>query len=548
MHSKENISLNPGNINNTQTISNKASTSNIDHEERHLEGPPHPHAEYNVKHNDNHSLSSFNKLGTSQEENKAQEEPLEQKSENKILADLTNMSDQYSSSYQDEFRIKCNTNSSYSIANEFDISRQEPQAQKVRRDRNLLITQDPRDLRPLMQNENQGEFLEVVRNLRWGNGKMLLGKYEQAEKDYKRILKKNPDCFEAVYNLGIVQYCQNKLDQAFEYFTKALQIEPHNSHLYVLLGQVYEKYKDFKKARLNYNKAVIEDNSNSIAYLLWGNSLAKSHRLKRAVAKYRKAIRAGFKGDMSSSADLSLKKEWCDPESPFELENDEEEEKEEISRTFESNEELLLDSIGESVLYDLNNRDVDMIMTVYLNMAQVWIIEGYYYGASQIYEKIISKCGEANKYKNAAYYGLSNLYMAKTEYDKAVEMRSKVLPRHVPKPVTEQINLNEEEEDRELARAEGKKGNDFIRKNDFEAARKAFQKSFEANKGGYLANLHLAKINMIDGNLDEAKKFLEEAHFVLPRVLRNLQLKTVPIECCLKTLSTEDFEKYNKVT
>ena len=73
------------------------------------------------------------------------------------------------------------------------------------------------------------------------------GKYELAEKEYWRALKKEKNWAIPYFNLGNVRFKQGDLNKAEEYYRKALQRDPNNSDImnnlaYILceLGQ-YEK-------------------------------------------------------------------------------------------------------------------------------------------------------------------------------------------------------------------------------------------------------------------------------------------------------------------
>ncbi|MBP5477714.1 MAG: tetratricopeptide repeat protein [Paludibacteraceae bacterium] len=61
-------------------------------------------------------------------------------------------------------------------------------------------------------------------NIRSGNRHYESERYTDAEVDYRRGLEKNPDSFEAHYNLGNALFRQDKYDEAAREYTQALQL------------------------------------------------------------------------------------------------------------------------------------------------------------------------------------------------------------------------------------------------------------------------------------------------------------------------------------
>jgi Tfp pilus assembly protein PilF len=73
------------------------------------------------------------------------------------------------------------------------------------------------------------------------------GKLQQAQIEFEKELKINPNYDLALTNLGIVFYRQNKLDQAAFYYQKAIMINP-SSQNYLALVEIYQKKNEPEKA------------------------------------------------------------------------------------------------------------------------------------------------------------------------------------------------------------------------------------------------------------------------------------------------------------
>ena len=118
------------------------------------------------------------------------------------------------------------------------------------------------------------------------------GRLDDAEEEFKRILKMEHDNVNALFYLGFLYYrkgvygkalkylqhasrlnpgnttilyyvgeCFNKLEQpskALEYYKKVTEINPADSKVYFSLGVIYEKQDDKRKAREYYKLAALK--------------------------------------------------------------------------------------------------------------------------------------------------------------------------------------------------------------------------------------------------------------------------------------------------
>ena len=73
------------------------------------------------------------------------------------------------------------------------------------------------------------------------------GKFEEAERLYREILKTQPEHLDANNNLGIVLASRGKLKQAKEYYKKAIVLNPDFVFAYNNLGNVLKGLGELKR-------------------------------------------------------------------------------------------------------------------------------------------------------------------------------------------------------------------------------------------------------------------------------------------------------------
>ena len=76
---------------------------------------------------------------------------------------------------------------------------------------------------------------------------------DKATKYFNQIIKVQPELSQAYVNLGC---CCDKVNEAIEYYTKAIWLDSQNAEAYYNLGNVYYKQKDFDKAIECFKKAL----------------------------------------------------------------------------------------------------------------------------------------------------------------------------------------------------------------------------------------------------------------------------------------------------
>jgi tetratricopeptide (TPR) repeat protein len=129
--------------------------------------------------------------------------------------------------------------------------------------------------------------LPVLAFLTWRQA----GMYTDVETFWRKTLDRNPDCWMAHNNLGLLLRNQGHIKEAMEYYQKSIQINPNHVEALGNLGAILADQGRFDEAIENYRKAIqINPNISQMQYNL-GNAFAAEGRLDEAIETYRKAIR-----------------------------------------------------------------------------------------------------------------------------------------------------------------------------------------------------------------------------------------------------------------
>ena len=104
-----------------------------------------------------------------------------------------------------------------------------------------------------------------------------LGKAEQAEQIWQRILARDPENFKAHYGLGRLLADKKQLDKAMEHFNKVLQAKPDWFEIHLMIADVYYKQKELTLAVQHLREAVRlkNDYSEAMNLLAWIEATAK---------------------------------------------------------------------------------------------------------------------------------------------------------------------------------------------------------------------------------------------------------------------------------
>ncbi len=116
------------------------------------------------------------------------------------------------------------------------------------------------------------------------------GDFVAAEELWSQLIEKFPDNPALWSNRGNIRVSQNKLDEAFADYEKAIELAPYAPDPYLNRGIVYERLKEWEKAIADYNRVLKIDPEDPIAYNNRGNAEAGNGEWEKAIADYQKAF------------------------------------------------------------------------------------------------------------------------------------------------------------------------------------------------------------------------------------------------------------------
>lgn len=129
---------------------------------------------------------------------------------------------------------------------------------------------------------------EAYNNL--GNVLQIKGKIDDALDAYKAALKINPEYFDAHKNMGKAMQTVGKLDAAINCFRMAVSIYPNCHDTYNHLGAAYRERNDFVEAINCFEKVISIDPEYTDGYNNLGLTLEERGELFKAIKIYEKAI------------------------------------------------------------------------------------------------------------------------------------------------------------------------------------------------------------------------------------------------------------------
>lgn len=116
--------------------------------------------------------------------------------------------------------------------------------------------------------------------------------YEIAVDSYKKVLEENPFNRNVLVKLAtIIQtHCENRLDEAIDYYVRLLEIENHNHQIYYELGHLYLRKNDPICAVSAFKLALELDENNPFYHNSLAYSLLKTEQHDEAIYHYNEAI------------------------------------------------------------------------------------------------------------------------------------------------------------------------------------------------------------------------------------------------------------------
>lgn len=116
------------------------------------------------------------------------------------------------------------------------------------------------------------------------------GRLSEAERCYHLALKMAPGHSEALHLLGLLAYRVNRLDQAIDLITQAIDASPSNPLYWFNLGVVTQRAGKKDEAVRAYERALALNTKYVEALINLGNVLKDLNRLNDAVTAYHKAL------------------------------------------------------------------------------------------------------------------------------------------------------------------------------------------------------------------------------------------------------------------
>lgn len=117
-----------------------------------------------------------------------------------------------------------------------------------------------------------------------------IGKIDEAEILYEKILKKNAKHNDSLHLLGVIKSQNNQHLQAINLIEKAIQINDKNAGYYNNLAIAYLKINNINKSILNFNKSIEINSKDPNTYNNLGNAYKKFGNYKDALKHYDKAL------------------------------------------------------------------------------------------------------------------------------------------------------------------------------------------------------------------------------------------------------------------
>jgi len=115
------------------------------------------------------------------------------------------------------------------------------------------------------------------------------GDLDDAIKKYEQSLRLNPDYPEAHYNLGSALLQKGQIEEAIEHSRKALQLQPNDPDAHVVLGNAFMAKQDVDGAINQYAQALALRPDDSNAHYNLATALREKGEFEQAAREYEKA-------------------------------------------------------------------------------------------------------------------------------------------------------------------------------------------------------------------------------------------------------------------
>ncbi|MFP4012635.1 MAG: tetratricopeptide repeat protein [Chitinispirillaceae bacterium] len=119
-----------------------------------------------------------------------------------------------------------------------------------------------------------------------GNQMLQRGAYDQAVTAFRKIVSREPQNFEAQYNLAFAYLGWGRNSTAVQEFKKALSLQPSSSHVWANLAVAYENMGKSSEALGALSKAVKYDPGNITARMNLAATYANHNKMNKAITEY----------------------------------------------------------------------------------------------------------------------------------------------------------------------------------------------------------------------------------------------------------------------
>jgi tetratricopeptide (TPR) repeat protein len=140
--------------------------------------------------------------------------------------------------------------------------------------------------RPFLEPVFCGMLLLVLGALTW----QQCGTFADMETLWRKTLARNPDCWMAHNNLGLLLNNQGRIEEAMEHYHKAIQINPNSFEALNNLGNAFTAKGRVDEAIENFRKAIQINPNYADALNNLGAALAAKGRVDEAIENFRKAL------------------------------------------------------------------------------------------------------------------------------------------------------------------------------------------------------------------------------------------------------------------
>jgi len=162
---------------------------------------------------------------------------------------------------------------------------------------NFSSTDRARNIPEFVNIEQEGikvieeSFVDYYSYARRGDKLEGYGKFEEAEKSYKKSIDMNPDYIDAHRDLGHLLRKMNRIDEAEKEFEIALNLDKEDPIAYQNLGEIYLRKMNYDKAQKTFETSLKIDRNYAPAHAGLGLVYLSQGDIERAQEKFETALK-----------------------------------------------------------------------------------------------------------------------------------------------------------------------------------------------------------------------------------------------------------------